>query len=94
MKNVQSALFMMALLLAATLLVASCAGPSTEGTGGAASAPVAALERPATGATDDSLSACMARIPDDASAGQRMFAEESCRRDEAERKAIQAVPGK
>lgn len=92
MKNAHYALLMMTLVLASTLLVASCAGPK-EGTGGAPSAPVAAMERPATGTSDDSLAACMARIPEDASAGQRMFAEESCRRDEAGRKAIQAVPG-
>lgn len=93
MKNVHSALLMMTLSLAVTLLVASCAGPSKEGVGGAPSAPVAAMERPATGTSDDSLAACMGRIPEDATAGQRMFAEESCRRDEAGRKAIQAVPG-
>jgi hypothetical protein len=35
----------------------------------------------------------MARIPQDASAGQRMIAQQSCERDEANRKAILAVPG-
>jgi hypothetical protein len=35
----------------------------------------------------------MARIPNDASAGQRMVAEQSCDRDEANRRPVQAVPG-
>jgi hypothetical protein len=35
---------------------------------------------------EDSLNACMARIPKDATAGQRMLAEESCRRDQALRR--------
>src|SRR5574340_1729205 len=39
--------------------------------------------RAAAGAVGDSLDACMGRIPTDASAGQRMLAEESCKRDQA-----------
>jgi hypothetical protein len=35
----------------------------------------------------------MGRIPADASAGQRMMAEQSCQRDEQGRKAILSVPG-
>ena len=44
------------------------------------------IDRIAAGAVEDSLKACMARIPKDASAGQRMLAEESCRRDQANRR--------
>jgi hypothetical protein len=39
--------------------------------------------RVASGSVEDSLEACMARIPQDASAGQRMLAEESCKRDQS-----------
>lgn len=39
--------------------------------------------RVAAGAAGDSLEACMARIPKDGSVGQRMLAEESCKRDQA-----------
>ncbi len=39
--------------------------------------------RAAAGAAGDSLEACMARIPKDGSIGQRMLAEESCKRDQA-----------
>ncbi len=41
--------------------------------------------RVASGSEGDSLTACMARIPKDATAGQRMLAEESCKRDQANR---------
>ncbi len=40
----------------------------------------------AAGSVEDSLSACMSRIPSDASEGQRMIAEKSCERDQANRK--------
>ncbi len=43
-------------------------------------------ERVASGTQGDTLEACMARIPKDATAGQRMLAEESCHRDQANRR--------
>jgi hypothetical protein len=49
--------------------------------------------RIAAGAVEDTLKACMARIPKDASLGQRMIAEQSCGRDESDRKPFLAVPG-
>lgn len=39
----------------------------------------------AAGAVEDSLRACLDRIPKDATAGQRLIAEQSCQRDETER---------
>lgn len=39
--------------------------------------------RASAGTQDDSLDACMARIPKDATAGQRMLAEETCARDQS-----------
>ena len=47
----------------------------------------------AAGTSEDSIRACMARIPKDASIGQVMIAEQSCWRDENDRKPIQAIPG-
>ncbi len=47
----------------------------------------------AAGAAEDSLRACRARIPKDASIGQLMLAEQGCWRDENDRKPVQAVPG-
>lgn len=48
----------------------------------------------ASGAVEDTLKACLDRIPLDASAGQRMMAELSCDRDEDTRKSMEAVPGR
>lgn len=48
----------------------------------------------ASGAVEDTLHACMARIPKSATLGQRMIAEQSCRRDEENRKPLQSVPGR
>lgn len=48
----------------------------------------------AAGATEDSLQACLSRIPKDATVGQRMIAEQSCRRDEGDRKPFQATGGR
>jgi hypothetical protein len=47
----------------------------------------AALAEPgiAAGAAEDTLEACMARIPQNASLGQRMIAEQGCTRDESDR---------
>jgi hypothetical protein len=39
--------------------------------------------RVASGSVEDNLNDCMARIPQDASAGQRMLAAESCKRDQS-----------
>ena len=39
-------------------------------------------DRASAGTQGDSLEACMARIPKDATAGQRMLAEETCKRDQ------------
>jgi hypothetical protein len=47
----------------------------------------------ASGAVEDTLRACRARIPKDASIGQLMIAEQSCWRDENDRKPVEAVPG-
>ncbi|MDX2252515.1 MAG: hypothetical protein NW202_09520 [Nitrospira sp.] len=40
-------------------------------------------DRASAGTQGDSLEACMARIPRDATEGQRMLAEESCQRDQS-----------
>ncbi|OGW68448.1 MAG: hypothetical protein A3A88_11040 [Nitrospirae bacterium RIFCSPLOWO2_01_FULL_62_17] len=48
----------------------------------------------ASGAVEDSQEACLARIPKDATSGQRMIAEQSCNRDQTSRQSIQDVPGR
>ncbi|MEP7151871.1 MAG: hypothetical protein ABI856_09195 [Nitrospira sp.] len=51
------------------------------------------IDRVALGAVEDTLKACLARIPKNGSIGQRMVAEASCERDEMERRPIETVPG-
>jgi hypothetical protein len=64
----------------------------TEGVmGGASSAGEErqALERIAVESVQDSLKACLARIPSDASAGQRMLAEQNCQQTDSQRQGTQ-----
>ncbi len=91
------------MVMVATLaLSVGCAEMSSEEAGqssGAAAPSVATAAATgrntmAAGAVGDTLQACQARIPADASAGQRMIAEQSCLRDQGDRKLIQAVPGR
>ena len=46
----------------------------------------------AAGAVEDTLKACLARIPLDASVGQRLLAEQSCAGDEGTRKLTPDAP--
>jgi hypothetical protein len=55
-------------------------------------APRGELRGMASGAAEDTLQACVARIPQNASFGQRMLAEQSCAGEESARKAIQLAP--
>jgi hypothetical protein len=70
------------------VLVGGCASDGTMGSSGtgATSTSTRNIDRIAAGAVEDSLNACLARIPKDATAGQKMLAEESCRRDQAARR--------
>jgi len=51
-------------------------------------ASTGALDMQAADAVEDSLKACLARIPAVASAGQRMMAEQTCAGEEGVRKSI------
>jgi len=55
-------------------------------------APIAELGVMASGAVEDTLKACMARIPALASAGQRMLAEQSCAGEEKTRRVSRSAP--
>jgi hypothetical protein len=84
-----------------TMGCAEMSGGPNAGTGSTAPAGSNADTRAVTtgpnrvsqGTQGDSLDACLARIPSDATAGQRMFAEQTCQRDADNRSAIMAVPG-
>lgn len=92
-----------AMIASAILFVSACAtdgtmssesSASSSSTAATAEAPATGPGRAAAGASGDTQQACLHRIPRDASAGQRMMAEETCKRDEATRKSITVVPGK
>jgi hypothetical protein len=48
--------------------------------------------RLAAGGVEDTLKACLARIPKDGSAGQLMLAEQSCKQDERNRQVDRGGP--
>ncbi|MEO5955089.1 MAG: hypothetical protein ABIR36_05265 [Nitrospiraceae bacterium] len=70
------------------MMVGGCVSEGTTGSTStpAASAPTTGIGRVASGSVEDTSNACMARIPNNASVGQRMLAEESCRRDQSVRR--------
>lgn len=83
----------LAMIASAALFVSACAtdeGAST-GSNSSDSRPASSIMTPvatgraASGSDEDSLKACLNRIPKDASPGQHMLAEGSCKRDEANR---------
>ena len=80
-------------LLALVMSIAMWAAPSIHAAdslvkGAMVQASTEALDREASGAVEDSLKACLARIPAVASAGQRMMAEQTCAGEEGDRKSI------
>jgi DNA-binding transcriptional regulator YdaS (Cro superfamily) len=84
----------MVLLLTALAIqptqLAQAADPVVKGASG--SAPIGERSIRASGAAEDTLKACIARIPEVASAGQRMLAEQSCAAEEETRKTIRSAP--
>ena len=59
-----------------------------------AAVPAKSNDAVAAGSVEDSLHACLARIPKDATAGQKMLAEQSCRRAEADRTPVPTSGGR
>lgn len=55
------------------------------GKGARVSVPANALSQVATGAVEDTLKACLARIPAVATVGQRLLAERSCTHEDGAR---------
>jgi hypothetical protein len=87
------------ILIAVLALIPWVAAPSAEAAGKApkASTPPTQSEGRnvvASGAAEDSQQACLARIPKDATAGQRMIAEHSCKRDQESRQSFEDSPSR
>jgi hypothetical protein len=83
----------MMLLVSLTLGLAQMAWAADRPARGPDQSPPPGQSSMAPGAVEDTLKACMTRIPKDSTIGQRMVAVESCQRDETDRKSLQAVPG-
>lgn len=83
------------ILLASVVLLASTLSPfcihADEGQVKGALIP-SPVPKIASGAVEDSLKACLARIPEKASVGQRLLAERTCQGEEGTRKTIQDAP--
>jgi hypothetical protein len=75
----------------ATSTVSPASAPSPTSSG-KVSAETTSSPLVSQGGDDDTLKACLARIPDDASDGQRMLATLTCERDEKVRNPIEIVP--
>lgn len=88
---IQSMICAVPLLAAAAYFPAQAA--EQPGGGSAAESAAATVPGLAAGAVEDTLQACMARIPQDSSIGQRMMAEQGCWRDENVRKPFQSDHG-
>lgn len=87
------------IVIASLALIPWIAAPSADAAGKApkVSAPPTQSEgrsSVASGTVEDSQQACLARIPKGATAGQRMIAEGSCKRDQESRQSIQDAPGR
>jgi hypothetical protein len=76
----------------ALTVLASGSDRSQEAQEGMGVAPASALNAVASGAVEDTLVACLERIPVDATAGQRLLAEQSCERAEETKKRLEAAP--
>jgi hypothetical protein len=83
------------ILIPSVLLLASTWSPfssfAAEGKVKGAAIP-ARVPQIASGSVEDSLKACLARIPEKASVGQRMLAERTCQGEDGSRKTMNNAP--
>jgi hypothetical protein len=93
MQLIRHMVMVASLTLIAGIAVGSAQGADKHVKAAAAVAPGSGLSITASGAVEDNFKTCMGRIPKDASAGQRMMAEQGCGRDQETRKSLDAVPG-
>ena len=83
------------LLLSSALLLASALSPfSPHAEDGQVKGAMITVLVPqiASGAVEDSLKACLARIPEKASVGQRLLAERTCQGEDGTRKTHNEAP--
>jgi hypothetical protein len=81
---------LLAVLFIQSTLSAQAADPLVKGS--LSFAPSGELGVIASGAAEDTLKGCLARIPEVASAGQRMLAQQTCADEEKTRQVIRSAP--
>ena len=81
-----------ALLLAPATVVAAQTDADSLLKGATIIAPTEKWNAMASGAVEDTLNACLGRIPLDASAGQRLLAEQSCAGQQETRHLVPSAP--
>lgn len=81
-----------AVLIASSLSALSLYAEDGQVSGAMILAPTEKLGMAASGSVEDTLKACLARIPENATAGQRMLAEQNCKGEDGTRKLIQVAP--
>lgn len=91
---VKPTLFVVPVLLVATVMLPLAVAADQQSAKRAGRSSAVTDSGIAAGAVEDTLAACMARIPKDASIGQRMIAEQGCMRDESDRTQFLPSPGR
>ena len=89
---IKPVLLLSCVLLFSGWLTASVGAQDQLVEGGMVLAPVGERGGFASGAVEDTLKACLARIPDEATDGQRMLAEQSCEGEETSRRSAPFAP--
>jgi hypothetical protein len=92
LSHTQRILVLSALLVAPTAVLAAQAAPDDLLKGAMLIAPTEERDAMASGAVEDTLKACLGRIPLDASAGQRLLAEQSCAGEQETRHLVPSAP--
>ena len=88
----RSVLYASVLLLGSSLSPFFIHAEDGQVTGAMILTPTDKLNDVASGGVEDTLKACLARIPDKASVGQRILAERTCHGEEVVRKTNQGPP--
>jgi hypothetical protein len=88
----QRIVLLSALLLAPSTVLAAQTDADSLVNGATIIAPTEKRNAVASGAVEDTLNACLGRIPLDASAGQRLLAEQSCAGQQETRHLLPSAP--
>ena len=92
LSHTQRMVLVSALLLAPATVLAAQTDADSLVKGATLIVPTEKRNAVASGAVEDTLNACLGRIPLDASAGQRLLAEQSCAGQQETRSLVPSAP--